>query len=89
VVLPAVWLVSVSYRYWPVGILVGIFFDGNYLRFDENPLYSQKGGLSPSKRWPMIPFLEKKGFPTRFLVPKCTDQVFLRYQYGKYQENTS
>jgi hypothetical protein len=35
----------------------------------------------------MPAFLEEKGVPNKFLIPKITDQVFLWYRYGKYQEN--
>ncbi len=37
VVLLAVWLVSLSYRYWPVGILVGIFSWQELLKIWREP----------------------------------------------------
>jgi hypothetical protein len=40
----------------------------------------------------MTPLSRKKGVPTKIIIPKCTDQVFLRYWFGKtkkYQPNTT
>jgi hypothetical protein len=30
--------------------------------------------------------LREKGVPAKKMIPKCTDQDFLWYRYGKYQE---
>jgi hypothetical protein len=59
-------------------------------------LFSTKGGLAVSKRGPVppfslkkgasAPFLREKGVPAKKMIPKCTDQDFLPYQYGKYRE---
>jgi hypothetical protein len=40
------------------------------------------------KKGAMTPLSRKKGVPAKKLIPKCTDQVILWYQYGKYQGNT-
>ncbi len=58
--------------------------------------FSTKGGLAVPKRGPVppfslkkgarAPFLKEKGVPAKKMIPKCTDQDFLWYQYGKYQE---
>ncbi len=48
--------------------------------------FSSKWGLGPSKRWSWSPFRGKKGVPTKRIILKCTNQVFLRYWFGKYQE---
>jgi len=34
----------------------------------------------------MTAMAEKKGGTAPFLIPKCTDRIFLRYRYGKYRE---
>ncbi len=72
---------------WAVGILVGI---------TSLVGTSAKGGLAVSKRGPVppfflkkrasAPFLREKGVPAKKMIPKCTDQDFLWYRYGKYQE---
>ncbi len=59
-------------------------------------LFSAKGGLAVSKRGLVpsfslkkgasAPFLREEGVPTKKMIPKCTDQDFLWYWYGKYQE---
>jgi hypothetical protein len=75
--------------YWSVGILVGILsikeFGGNSFRFGGKPFFPQNGGLAPQKGGHDPPF-EEKGVPAKKIIPKCTDQVFLRYWFGKYQE---
>jgi hypothetical protein len=43
-------------------------------------------GAGPLKKGAMTPLLRKKGVPAKIIILKCTDQVFLRYQFGKYQE---
>ncbi len=44
------------------------------------PPFSLKKGAS-------APFLREKGVPAKKMIPKCTDQNFLRYRYSsKYQE---
>jgi hypothetical protein len=42
------------------------------------PFFPQKGVSAP--------FLMEKGVPAKIMIPKCTDQDFLRYWYGKYRE---
>ncbi len=42
------------------------------------PFFLKKGAIAP--------FLREIGFPTKNIIPKCTDRDFLRYRYGKYQE---
>jgi hypothetical protein len=42
-------------------------------------------GARPLKKRAIAPLLRKKGVPTK-KISKCTDQVFLQYQFGKYQE---
>jgi hypothetical protein len=72
-----------------VGILAGMFSWQELLQiWRESPLFS-KGGLSFSKRRPIPPFLGKKVVAVKFLIPKCTYQIFLWYWYGKYQEDTN
>jgi hypothetical protein len=71
---------------WAVGISVGItslagtpFFRkrgaGCIQKGAGAPFFPQKGGQ-----------LREKGVPAIKMIPKCTDQDFLWYQYGKYQE---
>ncbi len=43
-------------------------------------------GARPLKKGAMTPLSGKKGVPDKKIIPKCTDQVFLRYRFGKYQE---
>ncbi len=43
-------------------------------------------GAGPLKKGAMTPLLREKGVPTKIIIPKCTDQVFLQYRFGKYQE---
>jgi hypothetical protein len=38
------------------------------------------------KKRASAPFLREKGVPAKKMIPKCTDQDFLRYRYGKYRE---
>jgi hypothetical protein len=59
-------------------------------------LFSAKGELAVSKRGLLppfslkkgasAPFLGEKGVPAKKMIPKCTDQDFLWYWYGKYQK---
>ncbi len=51
--------------------------------------FSSKGGLGASKRGPMSSFWWEKRVPAKFLTPKRTNQLFLWYWYGDYQENTN
>jgi hypothetical protein len=46
-------------------------------------------GAGPLKKGAMTPLSWKKGFPAKKIIPKCTDQVFLRYRFGKYRENAN
>jgi hypothetical protein len=43
-------------------------------------------GAGPLKKGAMTPLSRKKGVPAKKKIPKCTDQVFLWYWFGKYQE---
>jgi hypothetical protein len=43
-------------------------------------------GAGPLKKGAMTPLLRKKGVCAKKIIPKCTDQVFLWYRFGKYQE---
>ncbi len=42
-------------------------------------------GAGPLKNGAMTSFSRKKGVPTKIIMPKYTDRVFLRYRFGKYQ----
>ena len=48
----------------------------------------KKGAGAPFflKKGASAPFLREKGVPAKKMIPKCTDQDFLWYRYGKYQE---
>jgi hypothetical protein len=48
----------------------------------------KKGASAPFflKKGAFAPFLREIGFPTKKIIPKCTDRDFLRYRYGKYRE---
>ncbi len=50
--------------------------------------FIKKGAGAPFflKKGAIAPFLREIGFPAKKIIPKCTDQDFLRYRYGKYQE---
>jgi hypothetical protein len=87
-VLPAVFSVSVFCRYqicWIFGISVGIvppFFE--YFPPFLPPFFQK--GVELLKKGAIAPLLRKKGGTAPFLIPKCTDRVFLRYRYGIYRE---
>jgi hypothetical protein len=49
------------------------------------PPFFQKG-VELLKKGAVAPLLRKKGGTAPFFIPKCTDRIFLRYRYGKYQE---
>jgi len=87
-VLPAVFLVSVFCRYqicWIFGISVGID-PPLFVYFPPfPPPFFPKGGGASQKGGHCPPF-EEKGGTAPFLIPKCTDRIFLRYRYGKYRE---
>ena len=51
------------------------------------PPFFQKG-VELLKKGAIAPLLRKKGGTAPFLIPKCTDRIFLRYRYGKYRPNT-
>ncbi len=53
-----------------------------------NPFFL-KMGAGPLKKRAVTPFSRKKGVPTKIIIPKCTDQVFHRYRFGKNQEITN
>jgi hypothetical protein len=78
-----------TYYYRSVGILVGILstieFGRNSLRFGGKPFFPQNGGWAPQKGGHDPPFEEKRGSRQK-IIPKCTNQVFLWYWFGKYQE---
>ncbi len=50
-----------------------------------NPFFL-KMGAGPLKKGAVTPLSRKKGVPAKIIIPKCTDRVFLRYRFGKYQE---
>ncbi len=54
------------------------------LRFGRKLFFPQNGG--PLKKGAMTPLSKRKGALAKKILPKCTDQVFLRYRFGKYQE---
>ena len=69
------------YRYFSVGIVPPFFeYFPPFL-----PPFFQKG-VELLKKGAIAPLLRKKGGTAPFLIPKCTDRVFLRYRYGKYRE---
>jgi hypothetical protein len=80
----------------PVSDLTGLSVFRSVLLVWRELLFSSKGGLAVSKRGPVppfslkkgasAPFLREKGVPAKKMIPKCTDQDFLRYRYGKYRE---
>jgi hypothetical protein len=80
----------------PVSDLTGWSVFRSILLVWRELLFSAKGGLAVSKRGPVPPFslkkgarapyLREKGVPAKKMIPKCTDQDFLWYRYGKYQE---
>jgi hypothetical protein len=80
----------------PVSDLTGQSVFWSVLLVWRELLFSAKGGLAVSKRGlvpPLFlkkgasaPFLREKGVPAKKIIPKCTDQDFLQYRYGKYQE---
>jgi hypothetical protein len=49
-------------------------------------LFFLKMGAWPLKKGAMTPLSRKKGVPAKTIIPKCTDQVFHWYRFGKYQE---
>ncbi len=49
-------------------------------------LFFLKMGAGPLKMGALTPLSRKKGVPAKIIIPKCTDQVFLRYRFGKNQE---
>jgi hypothetical protein len=75
--------------HWAVGILVGI------TSLVGTPFFHKRGagcinkGASalffPQKRG-QCPLFKGKGVPAKKMIPKCTDQDFFWYRYGKYQE---
>ncbi len=87
--------------FFGIGILpVSDLFGGRYFRsvllIWRELFFSTKGGLAVSKRGlvppfflekgAIAPFLREIGFPAKKIIPKCTDQDFLWYRFGKYQE---
>jgi hypothetical protein len=60
-------------------------FSRNSLRFGGKPFFL-KMGAGPLKKWAMTPLSRKTEVLAKTIIPKCTDQVFLRYRFGKYQE---
>jgi hypothetical protein len=49
---------------------------------------NKKGAGAPFflKKGAIASFLREIGFPAKKIIPKCTDQDFLRYRYSKYRE---
>jgi hypothetical protein len=47
-----------------------------------NPFFL-KMGPGPLKKEAVTLLSRKKGVPAKIIIPKCTDQVFLRYRFGK------
>jgi hypothetical protein len=80
----------------PVSDLTGRSVFRSVLLVLRELLFSAKGGLAVSKRGPVppfslqkgasAPFLREKGVPAKKMIPKCTDQDFFQYWYGKYKE---
>ena len=87
-VLPAVFLVLVFCWYqicWIFGISVGIV-PPFFVYFPPFlPPFFQKG-VELLKKGAIAPLLRKKGGTAPFLIPKCTDRVFLRYGIGNTGE---
>ena len=87
-VLPAVFSVSVFCWYqicWIFGISVGIDPPLFCILPPFPPPFNPKGDGASQKGGHCPPF-EEKGGHCPFLIPKCTDRIFLRYRYGKYRE---
>jgi hypothetical protein len=55
----------------------------------QETLFPSKGGLIALKGVQSPPVSRGKRAPAKILIPKSTNQDFLRYWYGKYQENTN
>jgi hypothetical protein len=55
----------------------------------RDTLFPSKGGLSAPNGVQSPPFWMEKGAPAKITIPKCTNQDFLWYWYGKYWENTN
>jgi hypothetical protein len=72
-----------------VGISVGITsLAGTPFFRKRGAGVSKRGPLPPFslKKGASAPFLREKGVPAKKIIPNCTDQDFLWYRYGKYQE---
>jgi hypothetical protein len=65
-----------------VSILSTKEFGGNSLRFGGKPFFL-KMGAGLLKKGVMTLLSRKTGVPAKKIITKCTDQVFLWYQYGK------
>ena len=50
------------------------------------PSFFSKGGGGAPQKGVIAPLLRKKGATAPFLIPKCTDRVFLRYGIGNTGE---
>jgi hypothetical protein len=63
--------------------LAGTFFEvsGNIFFYMRETLFPLKGGLSAPKGVQSPPFWREKRAPAIFLIPKCTNQVFLWYRW--------
>ncbi len=78
----------VKCKFWSV-FLVGITNLAGTPFFRKRGASCIKKGASASfflKKGASAPFLREKGVPVKKMIPKCTDQDFLWYSYGKYQE---
>jgi hypothetical protein len=87
-VLPAVFSVSVFCRIRFAGFSVfrSVLIPPFFVYFPPFlPPFFQKG-VELLKKGAIAPLLRKKGGAAPFFIPKCTDQIFLRYRYGKYRE---
>jgi hypothetical protein len=71
------------------GTLFWSFWEHIFEKIHGKPFFSQKGGLSFPKGVQSPFFWKGKGAPANFLIPKCTNQVFLQYLLVKYQESTN
>ena len=102
--IPAIRPVLVGYQHWPVGITRWSFCPKNFGRnsfwrfcgnsFFENiswkSFFPQQGDWEwEHRKGDNAPILEWKEIPTKILIPKCTNQVFVRYWLVKYWENTN
>ncbi len=87
---------GVTSSFFGIGILpVSDLLDFRYFGRYRSPLFVYfppflppffQKGVELLKKGASAPLLRKKGGTAPFLIPKCTDRVFLRYRYGNYRE---